>query len=101
MKEAIETVPLVPARRGWVVVCTYCGEDANTGKFCKTCRSIPGREAIFKENIEVLKQLRAKGYCKGEVFLPSPRFETKKKDDTTNTKAEEKFDTKEEDKAKE
>jgi hypothetical protein len=71
MKEQIKLEPMVPARNGVVHYCAYCGEDAGTGKFCKTCKTKSGRDGILKENIAVLKQLREKGFCLGEVLLPS------------------------------
>ena len=71
-EETIVKECLLPARRGWVHRCNYCGEDAVSGKLCKTCRSKAGREEIFKANIEILKALRKKGYCKGEVMLIKP-----------------------------
>lgn len=56
---------------GYIVACSYCGEQVgNTAKFCKTCRTKAGREEILKENVEILKDLRSKGFCKGEVLLP-------------------------------
>ena len=66
----IKLEPQPKARRGYVYVCAYCGEDAITAKFCKTCRTKAGREEILKENVEILKDLRSKGFCKGEVLLP-------------------------------
>ena len=61
--------PQPPAKAGFVHPCIFCGEDAGSGKFCKTCRTADGRKKIFEENQIVLKELRAKGYCQGPVNL--------------------------------
>ncbi len=71
MINEIKLQPQVPARNGVVHYCGYCGEDAGTGKFCRTCKTKKGRDEILKENVGVLAQLREKGFCLGEVLLPS------------------------------
>lgn len=54
-----------------IYLCSYCGEETNKGnKFCPTCRTKAGREAILEANKQTLIELRDKGYCKNEVFLP-------------------------------
>lgn len=64
--------PNIIVKNGWVVLCTYCGEQiGNTQKFCSSCKTKKGREDILKENVEILGGLRAKGYCKEPVELIS------------------------------
>jgi len=71
MKEEIKNEPMVKPRNGYVYYCAFCGEDAGgVKKFCKTCGTQKGRQSILKENLEVLKQLREKGYCPEKVLLP-------------------------------
>ena len=58
---------------GWIVLCAYCGEQVgNTQKYCTICKKKSGREEILKQNVEVLKDLRKKGYCKEEILLQRP-----------------------------
>jgi hypothetical protein len=54
-----------------IYVCCYCGELSGKGnKFCPTCRTQKGRQEILEANKQVLKDLRAKGYCLNKVELP-------------------------------
>jgi len=62
--------PNIVPQSGWIVLCQYCGEQiGNTQRFCSICRKKEGRQGILKENIEVLKQLREKGFCQNKVEL--------------------------------
>lgn len=72
MKQEIKFEAQPPARAGYVHLCMYCGDDSGTGKFCPKCKTKKGREEVLKENLEVLKQLRKKGFCLNEVLLPKP-----------------------------
>jgi hypothetical protein len=71
MKDEIKSEAYPKVRNGYVHQCAYYGEDAGTGKFCKTCKTKKGREDILAFNVEILSQLRTKGFCKNEVLLPA------------------------------
>ena len=59
------------AQSGFVYLCGYCGEGVSRGnKLCSTCRTKKGREGILEQNLKILKDLRAVGYCLGKVDLP-------------------------------
>ena len=59
------------AQSGFVYLCGYCGEGVSRGnKLCSTCRTKKGREEILEQNLKILKDLRKKNYCLGEVALP-------------------------------
>ena len=59
-------------RAGYISACSYCGEQvANTQKYCSICKTKAGRQSILDQNVEILKELRAKGYCKNQVMLPA------------------------------
>ncbi|MCK5061785.1 hypothetical protein KAR28_04490 [Candidatus Parcubacteria bacterium] len=61
------------AKAGKVQICSFCGESAvGTGKFCSVCKTKKGRESIFDENQKILKVLRGKGFCLGEISFLLP-----------------------------
>ncbi len=71
MREQIKLEAQPKAQSGWIYLCLYCGEGVSRGnKLCKVCRTKKGREEILKQNLEVLEQLRQKGYCLNKVELP-------------------------------
>ena len=71
MKQEIKLQSLLKPQNGVISLCCYCGEQVrNAQKLCSTCRTKKGREGILEQNIEILKDLRAVGYCLGKVDLP-------------------------------
>ena len=43
--------------------CAYCGERyASDAKHCPTCRTQPGRKAIFDANVKIALENKALGY---------------------------------------
>lgn len=56
-----------------ICICGYCGEKVGKDKkYCRVCSTKAGRESVLQANVEALKDLRAHGYCKGEVLLMKP-----------------------------
>ena len=71
MRQEIKLQSLLKPQNGVISLCCYCGEQVrNAQKLCSTCRTKKGREGILEQNIEILKNLRAVGYCLGKVDLP-------------------------------
>ena len=45
-----------------VFECKFCGERfASKAKYCPTCRTQPGRKAIFDANVAIAVENKAKG----------------------------------------
>lgn len=64
---------MLKPQKGWITLCAYCGEQVgNKTKHCPDCRTRKGREAILEANQKILKQLRAKGFCLGEISFIAP-----------------------------
>ncbi len=50
--------------------CAYCGERfGKKALYCITCRTEPGRKAIFDENVKIALENKTKGYTVPEGFL--------------------------------
>ena len=48
---------------GFIYTCSYCGEQClSKSKYCNTCKTQTGRKKLFEENVEIIKENKAKGY---------------------------------------
>jgi len=52
-----------PKYTNGIFECSYCGERfGKKAVHCPTCRTEPGRKAIFDENVKIALENKAKGY---------------------------------------
>jgi hypothetical protein len=50
------------AINGVIRVCSYCGEQVSSGKYCQTCKTQKGRKQIFEANAAIFKENAKRGF---------------------------------------
>ena len=53
---------MIKAKNGYVYLCSYCGEQVGSGKYCKDCKTQKDRKIIFDENVKIIKENEEKGF---------------------------------------